>query len=265
MQPPNGRMIVRVNEPEVRYTGNFWWIDADDEGWDINEDSLRMANIKVRIEKSEDSDYHVTVARYSAGKDGNEAKRRAEHILYNVSYTDSLLNLGSGLTVMKEDKFRFQRIIVNIKVPVGKKIRFDESVDLLHPYNVRVYEKRRWNRNDWDVDWDWDNYFDYKTNTDYIMMSDGELRNTAGTNEEKGDRYRYDDNDKERMRDDIRSREQKLEEEKRRLEDDKKRLNDTSTQKTTAQETMNDISDKSAAGFSMNMGSPVFSLASMFN
>lgn len=267
---PKDRMIVRVNGPEVRYSGNFWWIDVDNEGWDINEDSLRMANIKVRIEKSEDSDYHVTLARYSAGKDGNDAKNRAQNIMYNVSYTDSILNLGSGLTVMKDDKFRFQRIIVNIKVPVGKRIRFDESVDQLHPYNIRMYEKRRWSRSDWDVDWDWDNYFEYETNVDYIMKADGELRNTTRPDYKKDDKdggYRYDDNDKEKLRDDIRNREQKLEQEKKQIEEDRKRLNDTTKPKTTAQETMDDVNedDKATGDISVNIDSPIFTLANMFN
>ncbi|MCW3117275.1 MAG: PspC protein, partial [Chitinophagaceae bacterium] len=268
-QPLKGKIIVRVNEPEVRYAGNFWWFDVDNEGWDFNEDTLRMANIKVRIEKSEDSNYYVSVARYSAGKDGNDAKNRANQILYNVSYTDSVLNLGSGLTISKENKFRFQRVIVNIKVPAGKKIRFDETVDFLHPYNVRVYEKRRWQRNDWDVDWDWDNYFDWQTNVDYLMKSDGELVNPNKPAEKKDDdqddQYRY--NDKDQLRQDIKDREQRLDEEKRRLEDDKKRLNDTTKPKNTAAETMEDTNDgasKKDDAF-LNMGSPGFSLATMFN
>ena len=264
-QPLRGKITVRVNEPEVRYTGNFWWMDVDNEGWDINEDSLRMANIKVRIERSEDSDYHVTVARYSAGKDGNDAKGRAQRILYNISYTDSILNLGSGLTVTKDDKFRFQRVIVNIKVPVGKKIRFDETVDELHPYNIRMYEKRRWNRNDWDVDWDWDNYFEYETNVDYIMKSDGELKNMNRVEEKKdsGD-YRYED--KEQLRQEIKDREQKLEEERKKLQEDKKRLNDTTKPKTTAQESIDENDDEANADQSVSsIGSPVFALANMFN
>ncbi|MES1217236.1 MAG: PspC domain-containing protein [Bacteroidota bacterium] len=266
-QPLKGKIIVRVNEPEVRYSGNFWWLDVDNEGWDINEDSLRMANIKVRIEKSEDSNYSVSVARYSAGRDGNDAKNRANHILYNVSYSDSILNLGSGLTINKDDKFRFQRIIVNIKVPVGKKIRFDETVDFLHPYNVRVYEKRRWQRNDWDVDWDWDNYFDWETNVDYMMNKDGELVNPNKIEKKDTDQtdgYRYDD--KDQLKQDIKDREQRLEEEKKRLEEDRKRLNDTTKPKATA-ETMDDTNDGEGSKDDafLNIGSPVFALATMFD
>ena len=268
-QPLKGKMIVKVNEPEVRYTGNFWWVDVDNEGWDINEDTLRMANIKVRIEKSEDTNYHVSIARYSAGKNGNDAKDRANHIVYNVSYIDSTLNLGSGLIITKDDKFRFQRVIVNIKVPSGKKIRFDETVDFLHPYNVRVYEKRRWQRNDWDVDWDWDNFFDWETNTDYVMSATGELINPNKPVDKKvndqSDDYKY--NDKEQLRQDIKDREQRMNEEKRQLEEDKHRLNDTTKPKNTASESLDDSKDGTGEGDDafMNMGSPGFPLVNMFN
>jgi len=150
-------------------------------------------------------------------------------------------------------------------VPVGKKIRFDETVDELHPYNIRMYEKRRWNRNDWDVDWDWDNYFEYETNVDYIMKSDGELKNMNRVEEKKdsGD-YRYED--KEQLRQEIKDREQKLEEERKKLQEDKKRLNDTTKPKTTAQESIDENDDEANADQSVSsIGSPVFALANMFN
>jgi phage shock protein PspC (stress-responsive transcriptional regulator) len=262
-QPASGKMIVRVNEPEVRYTGNLWWLDADDAGWDINEDSLRMSNIKIRIEKSEDSDYHVDVLKYSAGRDGTEASERARNIRYNISYTDSVLNLGSGLTVSKDDKFRLQRIIINIKVPVGKRIRFDESVDLLHPFDVRIYEKRRWQRNDWDVDWDWDNYFDWETKVDYVMDKDGNLVNPSKPQDQKtentDDQYRY--NDKDQLKKDIQERERRLEEEKRKLEQDKKKLTEDSLRSSAAaKESIDDTQRDATASYEL----PAFSLGNIF-
>jgi phage shock protein PspC (stress-responsive transcriptional regulator) len=272
-QPANGKMIIKVNEPEVRYSGNFWWMDVDDAGWDISRDTLRMANIKVRIDKSEDSDFHVSVARYSAGSDRDDAISRAKNIRYNVSYTDSVLNLGSGLAISKEDKFRFQRIMINVKMPVGKKIRFDESVDMLHPFNVRLYEKRRWDRNNWDVDWDWDNYFDWETNVDYVMNKDGQLVRTdkpaekdQKDNSPENNNYRYRNNDKMKLN--IQEKEQKLEEEKKKLdgeqkklEEEKKKLNQPNPASTTKRISMDDKDDEAYSNFNI----PGFSLVKIFN
>jgi len=100
------------------------------------------------------------------------------------------------------------------------------------------------------------------------MKADGELRNTTRPEEKKegGDGYKYDENNKERLRQEIKDREQKIEQDKRQLEEDKKRLNDTTKPKTTAKETIDDNEEGgSKEDISLNMGSPVFTLANMFN
>jgi ABC-type multidrug transport system fused ATPase/permease subunit len=130
-QAAMNKMTIRVDEPEVRYSGTFDWIndnDHDNGGWDINEDSIRMSNIKIRVEKSSDSNYHVAVIRYSAGRSRKEASQRADKIEYTVNSIDSALILGSGLGVGKADKFRGQKVMVEVQVPVGKQLRFDESI-----------------------------------------------------------------------------------------------------------------------------------------
>ena len=46
-QPANGKMIVKVSEPEVEYSGSMPWIDIDGEGLDITQDSLKYSNVKI--------------------------------------------------------------------------------------------------------------------------------------------------------------------------------------------------------------------------
>ncbi|HVG12453.1 MAG TPA: PspC domain-containing protein, partial [Flavisolibacter sp.] len=137
------KMIVRVDEPVIRYTGSFDWIsDNEDGGFDITEDTIRLSDVKVRVDKSPDSFYYVTSWRYSAGRNRGEARKRAEAISYKVSTLDSALILGSGFGVGKAQKYRGQKVIVEIKVPVGKMIRFDESVaEKLNYTNIRIAER----------------------------------------------------------------------------------------------------------------------------
>ncbi|MDQ3844358.1 MAG: PspC domain-containing protein [Bacteroidota bacterium] len=175
-QPASERLLIRVDEPEVQYSGTFSWMNSDSRGWDITEDSVKLSNIKLRFDKSSDSFYHVTVWRYSAGRNRNEASQRAQQIAYTVSSMDSALVLGSGYAVGRDQKFRDQKVLVEVRVPVGKKVRFDRSVeDKLHPVNVRIRENRRWSNRDWDIDWDEDWYFDWKSGVDYVMSPNGEL------------------------------------------------------------------------------------------
>lgn len=176
IQPATGKMTVRIDEPEIRYSGTFEWFDSDGKGFDVTEDSLHMANVKLRVDRSNDSLYRVTVWKYAAGRNRREAQQRAERVIYSATTLDSSLLLSNGLSIGKEQKFRGQKVLIEINVPVGKRIRFDESIkEKLQPVNIRVSERRRWERDEWDMDWDDDNYFDWKSDTDYIMTADGDL------------------------------------------------------------------------------------------
>ena len=179
-QPPNNRLVVRVVEPEVRYSGNMWWMHNDNAGWDMTEDTMKYNNVKIRVEKSDDSSYHATIAKYSAGSSRADAQSRASKTGFTIYAQDSTLNLGSGLTIDRRAKFRGQGVIVTIQVPVGKKIRFDESLaDAYNPWVVRRYDRdfgRNWGRhNRYDIDWDEDENIDWTRDVDYVMTSDGKL------------------------------------------------------------------------------------------
>src|SRR6476620_3765 len=106
-QPVNNKMIVKVSEPEIEYGGSFSWVHFnDDRGFDITEDTLRLANIRIRIEQSQDSNYHVGIKKYSHGRTIAEAEARAQKIGFNAAYKDSALDLGSGIAIDRDSKFR---------------------------------------------------------------------------------------------------------------------------------------------------------------
>ena len=193
-QPATGRMIVKVTEPEIRYTGNFWWMHDDNRGWDITDDTIKYNNVKIRYDSSDDGLYHVRMYKYSAGSSLTDIQNRSSKTIFNTSAQDSVLNLGSGIIISKDSKFRGQGVIVEIQIPVGKRIRFDESV--FHAYNPWVVRKswreRRYWGNRWQSDWDYDEFFDLKPNVDYVMGPDGKLINPAEQeSKEKDPNYRY--------------------------------------------------------------------------
>src|SRR6478736_5730775 len=169
IQPANNKMIVKVSEPEIEYGGSFSWVQFnDDRGFDITEEPLRLANIRIRIEQSQDSSYHVGIKKYSHGRTIAEAEARAQKIGFNAAYKDSVLDLGSGIAIDRDSKFRAQQVIVVIEVPVNKKIRFDGTVDKLRTLSIRTNRYKPWHRYS-DFDMNWDEYFDYETDVDYVM------------------------------------------------------------------------------------------------
>lgn len=172
--PSKQPMVLRVTEEPVRYSGTYWWIQGDEEGWDINEDTLKYSDIKVVIEKSPDTSYGASVIRSSFGKNRKDAEARAEKVQYHLKNTENGIDLGSAIAVGKKEKFRAQQVIVIIRVPIGKKIKFDPSVEeRLHPFYVRINESRGWKKRGRRSEIDFDTSFEYKTDIDYLMTEDG--------------------------------------------------------------------------------------------
>ncbi|MBX9783367.1 MAG: PspC domain-containing protein [Chitinophagaceae bacterium] len=223
---PADKMVVTVSEPEVSYSGHYWWIheDGDGGGWDVNDDSLKLSTIRPQIEQSNDSNYSVQIVRRSYGQSKQQAADKANKISYKVNYKDGVLDLGSYMAIAKTDKFRGQHVNVVIKIPVGKKIVFEKSVARkLNPVNYRFTQKNRWNRmsEDWDVDVYTD--FEYSSDVDYIMTVDG-LRRVDGKDKEK---YKYNKNGSEDKTDELKDIEREKEELKQR-EDELKKNTDSS-------------------------------------
>lgn len=256
-QPIDNRMIVAVSEPALEFTDHYWWIDGDSEGWDLSEDTLKMSFIKFHLLPSLDSAYHVAIKKYSGGKTDNDVERRAEKIQYRASYSNGVLDLGSGFAIDKDSKYRGQMVEVEIRIPIGKKINFDESVrDKLNPVNIRVKRNRGWRNGRMRYDLDEYNSFRWKENTDYTMGVNGELKNSDGTPVINYD-YRYNDNDSIRLEKSIEEKKKELQ----RLEERKNKQSSTSARDSAKKESLEDKDDDEIG----IKGSPIFSLVQLIN
>lgn len=212
-QPVNGKMIVAVSAPELEYTGRFDWVNDEGEGWDLSNDTLKLSTVKFNIKASPDSAYHVALKRYSFGRTEEEAMSRAEKVQYSAYSRDSVLDLASGYSIDKDSKFRGQQVEIEILVPVGKKIRFDESVnDKLNPANIRVKRSYRKNRIV-DIDVEEDYWHRFRSGVDYVMGIDGSLKDASGNTgyRSSGD-YRYEESDSIQIKRAIEKKKQELKE-----------------------------------------------------
>ena len=254
-KPSNNKMIIKVSEPEIEYGGSFSWVQFnDDRGFDITEDTLRLANIRIRIEQSQDSSYHVGIKRYSHGKTTAEAEARAQKIAFHATYIDSVLDLGSGIAIDKDSKFRAQQVIVVIEVPVNKKIRFDETVNKLHALSIRTYRDRKWHRYNGDFDINWDEYFDYETDVDYVMGKDGYLINPSTPEKKEND---------ENNSNDRKNKKQQLQQELKKIEDEERVDSIHKKSQPVTSETA-DFMKKEEANTKPSVYSPL-SFAALFN
>jgi hypothetical protein len=160
-----------------------------------------------------------------------EAMDRARSIQYNVTSRDSILDLGSGYAISKDKKFRFQQVHVEIQVPAGKKIRFDESVKKkLSQVNFIVKRKHRMGGVNISIDDDNDWRFGFETGVDYVMGVNDELIGPGGTQviKKPDNNYHYQNPDTIKTTKPVKT--DSLEERKKRLEEELKQINEKQKQ-----------------------------------
>ncbi len=171
--PQVDKLEITAKSPLDKYNNRRFIRFEPFEG--IQEDTAFVNNIDVRIVKATNDSFRVTIIKTASGTSRNIAEKNASKILYNGVQKDSVLLMDKGIGINKTDKFRNQRIVLTIYVPVGKRIKVDKSISWFN----NVHFGSNWDNNDWyDAD---DTYDDWKTGREYIMKADGHLYNLNGT------------------------------------------------------------------------------------
>ncbi|MBK8609410.1 MAG: PspC domain-containing protein [Chitinophagaceae bacterium] len=149
----------------------------------IQDDTAFVNNVEVRIVKSKTDSFKVTVIKMATGRSRTIADNNAAQILYSGVQSDSVLLMDKGIAINKTDKFRNQRVVLTIYVPVGKRIKIDRSVSWFN--NVHFGRDR--NNDDWYFNSDED-VNDWKDGVEYKMNADGHLYDLKGTPADKSRR-----------------------------------------------------------------------------
>lgn len=159
--------MLKVADSRVRVVGKWMRFDGI---ISLDEDSLILNNINLRFTKSPDSLYHIIYSKVSNGYDEENALKNVDEIKYGVEQDDSLVYLNRGFSLKKGTKFRNQGVIVNIQVPIGKKIQLDPNVNRrLNWFNINTGR----NDFDWDEDWYSGDHRGLSSNVEYIMTPGG--------------------------------------------------------------------------------------------
>lgn len=208
VQPSSGKLLVRALEPNDSYDDTDWFFHFDigrnTPFYPIDDDSVQVTSVRVHVVKSEDSFYHVNLIKISRGSSVAKARELARGIRFNVGQQDTLLNLPWGLTLARGDKFRNQKVIVLVAVPVGKRIQIARSVDDYSWVNINPGRHHiNWDNDDdddWKHDWDEDfpdqNSYPWISGVEYRMTSNG-LARTDKKSESYENRKHKDQQDKD--------------------------------------------------------------------
>lgn len=146
VQPSSGKLKVEFKDAEGQYYPlDLDWDDNDEQDryrssdvmLSANEDSVLLRNIRIKLEKSRDDSFHVTLIKRARSSSPRNAEIIAEQISYAVEQYDSILSLPDAFPITTKNKFHNQQVIVKIEVPVGKEIYVDGKANNLNWYSVR--------------------------------------------------------------------------------------------------------------------------------
>jgi phage shock protein PspC (stress-responsive transcriptional regulator) len=179
----------------------------------IVDDTAYVPNTRIKIIRSNTDSFQVTVTRLSQGRTKAQANELAEKITYSIEQKDSILSLYKGIPINNTDKFRNQRVLITIAVPVGKRILIDDKIGWMHDVHVGFNDDDNWTR-----DFYGEEDFYWETGKEYIMTDKGLKRLSSG-------KYTYnsdeDDDDDDKNPEELK---RELDEKQRELDEKKKEL-----------------------------------------
>lgn len=167
--PRVNKLEITNNSPSKKYYRNNSLRFEPFQNFD--EDSMPIENVTIKIIKSPTDSFRVTMIKMANGSNRRNADTLASLIKFNATQKDSLLVLDKGITITKVDKFRNQRIIITVYVPVGKQIKVNNNVGWGH----NIHFNGPWNNSDFDIDID-DEERGWDENVDYVMKANGLYR-----------------------------------------------------------------------------------------
>jgi phage shock protein PspC (stress-responsive transcriptional regulator) len=164
--PLINKLELTTNSPVKKYYRNNWLRFEPFQS--LDDDTAYVENINVKIVKSTNDSFRVTMVKMANGRNRRDADTLARLIQFNVTQKDSLLLLDRGIAITRDDKFRNQHVIITVYVPVGKQIRVDKNVG----WGNNIHFNGPWNNSNFDIDID-DEERGWDEDVDYVMKANG--------------------------------------------------------------------------------------------
>lgn len=125
---PSDTLRVEGITPSARGMESFGWFDEDD-GFSFDDGQFNMKGlVEVRVRKSDDGRFRCTQISRSRGSSSRDAASNAEQISFPVEIVGNTLKIPTAFGIPSGQKWRGQRIRLNIELPVGKSIVFDDKI-----------------------------------------------------------------------------------------------------------------------------------------
>lgn len=174
-QPVSGKIKIAVGDALIHThrSNHFWESMNRNDSWvyNIDGDTIKMENIKVEVEQSPDSLYHVYTVKSSRGASDAQAEQLVSHINFEIMQQGDQIILPKGLSISKHDHYRNQQVLVVVAVPLGKEIEFDKGLERFSWVDVRVGGSSiNFRQEDFD---EWDFNVPYKMTAEGLVDQNG--------------------------------------------------------------------------------------------
>ena len=97
--------------------------------FDIDDDQLRVENVRFNIERTNDSTAHLELKHSASGRNHAEARQRAQRFDFKTEQTGETLRLSEYFSVPEDALYRGQDLKVTLRLPVGTTVFLDPSLE----------------------------------------------------------------------------------------------------------------------------------------
>lgn len=208
LQAPNVNALEVINGRPSKRISQYAWNRNSMVEMLADDSKALIKNVRINISRAYTDSFKIEVQKEASGSTEANADYLATQIQYNIAQQDSTVTIDRGIEINTKDKFRNQRVIVTIYVPIGKRIKVQNSIGELSQiyFNGWGFQRRGYdNTLPENVETNWQNGVWYTMGIDGLQNVDGnkpsikrnsdepEITNQNGADNENGT-YRYDDN-----------------------------------------------------------------------
>lgn len=148
-----------ISTPEDGY--NIYFID---------DNKSLCISTRLTVNNSDDSSLKINVKKRSAGRSRTDATRKAGELEYNYKISGDTIYLDEYFAIPPENKWSFDNVGVNLYIPEGTVIHFDETtLNMFHHHH----------NGDWDSDSENDKYLN--ADQPWEMTRNGLRQRSTGT------------------------------------------------------------------------------------
>ncbi|NDE09462.1 MAG: hypothetical protein EBZ95_02725, partial [Chitinophagia bacterium] len=167
--PLVNKLEITSQTLQNKYNRNKFFHLSPFENIGLEDDTLFIKNIEIKILKSKNDSFRVTMVKLANGRNRRVADTIANLINFNLLQKDSVLQLDKGIGITQKNKFRNQGIIITLYVPVGKRIKIDRSLN----WNNTTLHFDNSADDDWGILLNDNEERGWRQNVEYIMNPDG--------------------------------------------------------------------------------------------